>query len=156
MRFDCLACGEPTYLNPRPTSSAIVLDGRDRVLLARRGADPFKGLWDLPGGFCEPGESLEETLRRELREETGLESEVLGTLGSVPDRYGTDGVFTLNAFFLARLHEGTPVAADDVAELRFFELAELPASSEFAFACCREAIDDYRRKAAGTATTRRS
>ncbi len=133
-----------------------MLDARDRVLLARRGVEPLKGRWDLLGGFCEPGESLEGTLRRELREETGLEIEVLELLGSIPDRYGPDGVFTLNAFFLARVHEGVPVAADDVAELRFFALDELPASTEFAFACCRDAIDGYRRRLAGTTTTRRS
>ena len=51
---------------------AIILD-RDRVLMARRGKQPLKGWWSLPGGLLELGEALADGLRREVREETGLE-----------------------------------------------------------------------------------
>src|SRR6476659_7168886 len=54
-RQDCAGCGEPSYLNPKATASAIVLDGEGRVLLGRRGIEPFLGLWDTPGGFVEVG-----------------------------------------------------------------------------------------------------
>lgn len=53
---------------------ALILDG-DRILLVERGKEPLKGLWSLPGGVLETGETLEEGLRREVREETGLEIE---------------------------------------------------------------------------------
>ena len=51
---------------------AIILD-RDRVLLVERGRPPLQGFWSLPGGVLETGETLEEGVRREIREETGLE-----------------------------------------------------------------------------------
>jgi ADP-ribose pyrophosphatase YjhB (NUDIX family) len=56
---------------------AVVLDG-NRVLLVRRGQEPLKGEWSIPGGVLELGETLEEGIRREVAEETGLEVKVLG------------------------------------------------------------------------------
>ncbi len=54
---------------------ALVFDDHDRILLIERGKEPLKGFWTLPGGLVEPGERLEEALRREIVEETGLEVE---------------------------------------------------------------------------------
>ena len=87
------------------------------------------GLWDLPGGFCEPGETPEEGAVRELREETGADIELTGFLAHLVDTYGDGGDATLNCVFRARL-VGDPVltAADDVAELRWFGPDELPAA----------------------------
>ena len=58
---------------------AIITDG-DRVLLVRRGREPSKGLWSIPGGMLELGESLVDGIRREVREEVGLEVRVLETV----------------------------------------------------------------------------
>ena len=115
------ACGVPSYLNPKPTASAILLDGEGRVLLGRRAIEPFLGLWDTPGGFAPPGESLEECVRRELREEAGVEIEVGRLILTVPDVYGDDGEETVNAFYECRIVSGDPQPDDDVAELRWFE-----------------------------------
>ncbi|WP_254790473.1 NUDIX hydrolase [Blastococcus tunisiensis] len=56
-----------------PCVGAVVLDGAGRLLLVRRGHAPHAGLWSLPGGRVEPGETLEQAVRREVREETGVD-----------------------------------------------------------------------------------
>jgi ADP-ribose pyrophosphatase YjhB (NUDIX family) len=121
-----------------------VLDPAGRVLLARRGVEPFLGFWDTPGGFVEPGESLEDCVRREVREEAGVEIAVGRQVASVPDTYGTAGDFTINTFYECRLLSGEPRPDDDVAELRWFPRDELPAAGELAFACVRAALAAWR------------
>ncbi len=117
-----------------------MLDGDGRVLLARRGIEPFLGLWDIPGGFVTPGETLADAVRRELREEAGVEVEVGRLVAAVPDVYGDGGEPTINAFFECRITAGDPQPDDDVAELRWFAPAELPPPEELAFACVRAAL----------------
>ena len=62
---------------------AVVHDAAGRLLLIRRGHDPGRGLWSLPGGRVEDGESLPEAVRREVREETGLDVRAGAPVGSV-------------------------------------------------------------------------
>jgi A/G-specific adenine glycosylase len=119
------------------------------VLLGRRGVEPFLGLWDTPGGFVEAGESLEECVRRELREEAGVEIEVGRLVASVPDTYGPAGDATVNAFFECRLVSGEPRPDDDVAELRWFTPDALPPPGELAFECVRVALATWRGSLAG-------
>ena len=136
-RVECRACGFVAYANPKPTIAAICVDDRGRVLLTRRAAEPKLGAWDLPGGFVEEDEHPLDALRRELREETGLEVEPLEFLGIWMDRYGGDSTAqaTLNLFWRARVSGGDPRAADDVSELRWFTPDELPPRAELAFDC---------------------
>ena len=110
-RATCPECGLVVYANPGPTVSGLVLDDDGRILLARRAADPGRGLWDILGGFADEGESPLETLVRELREETGVEIEPLEFYGAWPDRYGDGGVWTLNLYWTARIASGEPEAA---------------------------------------------
>lgn len=118
---ECL-CGNVDYKNPAPAASvAIVRDGD--LLLAKRANQPKQGEWDLPGGFIEPGEVVTEGLRREIREETGLELENLRRLHQAAGDYA--GKPTLNFIYTATA-TGEPLAGDDVAELAWFPLSELP------------------------------
>lgn len=134
-RAACAACGFVAYANPVPTATAVCIDDEGRVLLGRRALEPDKGLWDLPGGFVDEHEHPLDALRRELREETGLEIEPLEFLGVWMDRYGYDSsaASTLNLYWTARVVGGEQEAADDVAELRWFALDELPGADELAF-----------------------
>ena len=112
-----------------------MIDEEGRVLLARRAAEPDLGKWDIPGGFLEEGEHPLDGLKRELREETGLEVEPLELLGIWTDTYGGDSTAeaTLNLYWTARAVSGEPHPADDVGELEWFAADELPAPEELAF-----------------------
>jgi ADP-ribose pyrophosphatase YjhB (NUDIX family) len=134
----CPACGLEIHDNPAPTASALVVR-EGRLLLTRRAREPRRGMWDAPGGFIDPGEHPEDALVRELAEETGLEIEVLGLVGFFLDRYGEDGVATLNVFYEARVAGGRERPADDVSEIGWFPLDALPLA-EIAFENGREAI----------------
>jgi 8-oxo-dGTP diphosphatase len=135
VRAECPECGFRAWAGSKPTACAVVVDDRGRVLLVRRAGEPFRGYWDLPGGFLEEGEQPLGGIRRELREETGLEVEPEEFVGVWMDRYGDaeDAHATLNLYWTARVLRGEPRAADDVTELRWFGPEELPPADELAF-----------------------
>jgi len=144
----CPACGSAYYANAEPTACALCVDADGRVLLARRAHPPFAGYWDLPGGFLEEGEHPLDALRRELREETGLEVEPDRFLGAWVDWY-TDGsreraTSTLNLYWTARVLDGRAEAADDVSELRWFGPDELPQTEALAFTNVALVLDVWR------------
>jgi 8-oxo-dGTP diphosphatase len=129
----CAACGFLLYAHSSVAASALPEDDAGRVLLARRAGEPFAGLWDAVGGFLDEGEHPLDGLRREVLEETGLSFEIGDFLGIWMGRYGDDARATLNLFWTGRIAAGTPHAADDVAELRWFGLDEVPPPEELAF-----------------------
>ena len=87
-RAECTACGSVYYAHSAPAAAALVVDDHGRVLLARRAHEPDAGLWDVLGGFLDEGEDPLQGLRRELLEETGVEIEPIGFLGTFIDTYG--------------------------------------------------------------------
>ena len=106
---------------PVPTVGVVCLRGAE-VLLIKRGNPPRKGQWSLPGGRLEWGETLKAGALRELREETGVDAEILGLIDVV------DGVMTTRHYIMidyaARWIAGEPTAGDDAADARFFPLEE--------------------------------
>ena len=147
-RAECAACGLVTYANPAPTACALCLDEQGRLLLGRRAHEPYRGRWDIVGGFLEENEHPLDCLRRELREETGLDVEPGEFVGVWMDRYGPgehDRV-TLNLYWVARVVGGEPKADDDVAELRWFWLDELPGPDELAFRNVGDVLAAFRRQ----------
>ena len=88
----CSECGFELYLNPAAAVAGVVVDEQGRMVVLVRGQEPGQGKWDLPGGFVDPGETAEDALRREVREEIGLEVTALHYLGSWPNIYEYLGV----------------------------------------------------------------
>jgi NADH pyrophosphatase NudC (nudix superfamily) len=139
----CAKCGLTVYANPAPTASALLLDDEGRVLLARRAADPGAGLWDLLGGFIDEGEEPVAALRRELEEETGFAIHVGEFFGGFPDRYGEDGIYTLNLYWTAQIAGGEMKLDDELEEVRWFGPDDLPPSEAFAFRNTVEVLDRW-------------
>ncbi len=136
----CPKCQEPDYINPAPAVGVAILRG-PRVLLAKRGAEPKLGQWDLIGGFVEPGETVPEAAHRETREETGMRITSLRRVLQAPGIY-EPGKPTLNFIFAAEA-EGAPKPGSDVAAVHWFELDRLP---QLAWAHEEEALKRLRKE----------
>lgn len=110
----------------RPRGPALTVDAvwidRGRVLLVRRGRPPFAGRWALPGGFVEPGESVESAVVRELKEETGLTARIRGLVGvySAPGRDPRGP--TASVVFRVGGRATEPRGGDDAREARWVPL----------------------------------
>lgn len=123
MRWRCRSCGVLRYENPAPAAAAIVLRGRE-ILLVRRRIPPHAGTWALPAGYEEVDEEPEETVRREVAEETGLRVRVLGLydllLSLDPRKTG------LLAVFLCEPAGGSERPGSDADRVAWFDLDALP------------------------------
>lgn len=123
--------GQYTYEYPRPsvTTDCVIFgyDGKDlKVLLVRRGIEPFKGAWAFPGGYLQMDESALDGARRELKEETGLEDaymEQFHTFSDV-DRDPRGRVITIAHYALVKISEVH--GGDDAADAGWFSLNEIP------------------------------
>jgi 8-oxo-dGTP pyrophosphatase MutT (NUDIX family) len=127
-----------------PSAGALVFDQAGRVLLQRRADD---GLWNIPGGAMEPGETLEETARREVHEETGLEISELKLLCVLSGPQflhvypAGDAVYHVAAVYVAEELRGTPrTNNDEVVSTTFFGTDQLPANMNV---IARTALDRY-------------
>ena len=111
-----------------PCVGAVVRDDRGRLLLVRRGTEPGRGLWSVPGGRLEDGETSAEGAAREVHEETGLRV-VVGEVAGVVERPGPGGVTYVIEDFHAVPEPGTstePRAGDDADDAAWFAPEQLP------------------------------
>lgn len=101
----CIHCGFTFYLNASAATAALIFNTQGQLLVVRRALDPGRGMLDLPGGFCDLGETAEHGLRREVREETGLELAQLRYLFSQPNNYVYSGLTipTMDLFYLCTI-----------------------------------------------------
>ena len=107
-----------------PCVGAVIKDGRGRLLLIKRGHAPGAGLWSLPGGRIEPGETDAEALVREMCEETGLAIEAGQLIGTVRRPAQDGGILDIRDY-AATVTGGTLRAGDDAADARWVAASDL-------------------------------
>lgn len=111
MPFRCAACGLVYFFNPTVAAAAFIFDAKGRALFIRRSHEPAKGKLGVPGGFIDIGESAEQALRREVREEVGLEIENMTFLTSYPNFYEYGGVTYPVCDFMFKATAANPKSA---------------------------------------------
>lgn len=137
---------DPIILN---AAVAFIINECGQVLLMRRG-DRVEEVWGLPGGMMEVGESAEETMKREVLEETGLEVAVEKFLGVyTKDRFDSypngDKAYVILFAFICHVTGGTPHAdGAEAAELRYFDANDIPSTFRH-----KQVLKDYRANRQG-------
>jgi ADP-ribose pyrophosphatase YjhB (NUDIX family) len=117
------------YKNSKPTVNAIVIDDKNRVLLAKRDAEIKSGLWDCPGGYLENGEHPFDGLKRETKEEVEIEIEPEEFLCFTieDDLWENDGeTKDLAISFRCKVISGEPKPGDETSEVKWFKKDEIP------------------------------
>jgi 8-oxo-dGTP diphosphatase len=109
---------------------AVILD-TDTILLIRRGKDPFKGFWALPGGFVEYGETTEQAVVREVHEETNLNCSIVRLIGVYSDPGRDPRGHTISIAYELSLISGDVIAGDDAAHASWFPISNLPDNIAF-------------------------
>ena len=116
----CADCGFVYYFNPSAATVALIMNEQNELLVCRRAKDPAKGTLDLPGGFIDMAETGEEGVRREVKEETGME------VNKAEYVYSGFPVHTLDLFFRCTVADTLHYKAmDDAADLFFIPLKEI-------------------------------
>ena len=143
----CLHCGFTYYANPCSATAAFIVNDLGEMLVVRRAKEPAKGTLDLPGGFVDMYETVEEGMRREIKEETGLEVTDIRYLFSSPNvyQYIGMGVHTLDMDFFVPLHGDADTfkaivhAADDAAEALWIPIPQVN-PADFGLTSIRNAV----------------
>jgi ADP-ribose pyrophosphatase YjhB (NUDIX family) len=144
-RPTCVACGFVHFRDPKVAVIGLVT-WRNRVLLIRRGVEPMKGKWSLPGGFMDAGEMPAEALMRELMEEVGLQVDIQRLVGIFP--MAGPGVTNQGIVLAYAVHADADdqpllVSDDDVVDAGWFTADELP--DELAFESTQSLVAGWLR-----------
>ncbi|MBN1696480.1 MAG: NUDIX domain-containing protein [Spirochaetales bacterium] len=142
--YSCISCGYTFYHNPAAAVAALI-PLNDKVLMIKRARDPGKGKLDLPGGFVDPGESAENALRREIREELGVEIRSLTYFGSYPNIYNYKRIeyHTCDLVFIAEIEEFPEHKDDEEIEETIMISPCALMRERIAFDSIKHALKDY-------------
>ncbi len=147
--FRCGGCGFTYFFNAAISAAVFLRRDDGRVLFIRRARDPGKGRLAPPGGFVDVGERVEEALRREIREEVGLEAESADFLCSFPNQYPYRDVTypVLDVFFTATaIRPETASALDDVEGVVWLDPLREVTPEEMAFPSMQAALRVLRER----------
>lgn len=131
VRLTCEKCGFIVFQNPTPTVLAIIerkISKGEELLLVKRAIEPYKGYWDLPGGFVEKGQNLETALKQEIKEETGLLVYGLKYFDSFVSNYQVKHLIEpiCCCVFKALVKPGKLKPGSDVSKAKWFNKKKLP------------------------------
>ena len=146
-QFVCDAC-QFTFFQNVASAVMVALCYQDELLVATRARDPGLGMWDLPGGFVDPDESMEEAVVRELHEELDIVVSGAQYIFSNSNTYIYKNVEykTCDAFFVVELEEKPAMnAQDDVASVEWIKLADVD-PEKFAFGSTKKAVNELKRR----------
>lgn len=136
------------------TATAIIPFPLDKILLIKRRTSPFKGYWALPGGRVNPGETVEQTIVREVKEETGLDVTIVCKIGEYDEKGVQDGLkydYYPTCFIVKTLNREITKQESEIEEIKLFSSAQLPALLAFEHA---QMINDFMiRRKRGQQTT---
>jgi ADP-ribose pyrophosphatase YjhB (NUDIX family) len=137
------------HKNPVPAVDFLISkDNSSKILLVRRKNDPFKGILSIPGGFVNEGETAEDAMRREAKEETSLIVEPIAILGVYSDPKRDPRMHTISVTFITRIVQGNENARDDAAALQWIKLEDeldaLIQSQQIAFDHSK-ILNDYKK-----------
>ena len=121
MRPVCPSCGNVVFFDPKVAAIAFIKQDKE-LLLVQRDVDPGRGLWSLAGGFVEVGEHPQDSLKREILEETGLGIHIDHLL----DVFHFPNGYVIVIAYAATVTGGTLQAGDDVAQADWFSADSLP------------------------------
>ena len=141
----CESCGFEYFLNPSSAVAAFIMNDKGELLVTRRKFDPGRGTLDLPGGFCDIGETIGEALAREVEEETNLIIKEKHYFCSLPNKYRYSGfdIPTLDTFFICKVEDEAKLhPADDVAEAVWTPLKDNH-TEQFGLRSIRQALHDF-------------
>jgi ADP-ribose pyrophosphatase YjhB (NUDIX family) len=111
------------------TATAIIPFPENKILLIKRNTIPFKGYWGLPGGRMDPGETIEQTVVREVKEETGLDVEIDRKIGEYVEKGIKDDVdyeYYPTCFLVKRVGGEIKRQESEIQDIQLFSLKELP------------------------------
>jgi len=128
--FFCPNCEFYFYLNPFPTNALILYNKSHEIVLVKRKYPPKKNFWDLPGGFINQNETVEQSIKREIKEELNIDinTKKLKYLTSTVDKYLYNKINqkTICFTFVYQIENEVLKPADDVSEIKFFKKESIP------------------------------
>jgi len=143
--YSCDDCGWLFFQNVA-TAVGVIMEYKDKLLFVVRNKDPQKGKLDLPGGFLDPGESIEQAAKREIREEIGIAIDKLEYFGSYPSIYEYEGIpyNTCDVILVTRISNLPTDFSEEVKEIKVLKPEEINLN-KIAFESVGSAVSAYLR-----------